>query len=265
MADGIMLQKNSQTPIQDNVFGIFSAYLAPRSTVSAAQTAASIARLAPATSSGVDEEFFQDLWRSFIGAAEQIPHDDAAQDKLARVVRELTLIPASVWADLPQLGLVFREHLNGPAQCASAEQQARVDAAWVRFHAFAARLMGAGAVRFVNQPVWMLRAALEEENQDPAALDRGLATAAVYIEYAGPVLLEALAADPAPQLTDELRRVLRGGPLYAGPPGLTPERWAFWAARFGEEAANARSEEAKEMALRAARLMRVWGDKRLKM
>lgn len=125
--------------------------------------------------------------------------------------------------------------------------------------------MGAGVVHFINQPIWMLREALEESYPAKSAtLDRTLTTAAMYIEYAGPVLIETLAANPEPELSDEFRRILMGGSLFSGEPGLRPERWAFWIKRFNEEAENTGSEEAKETALRAARLMQVWSEKRLK-
>ncbi|XXG96908.1 hypothetical protein Hte_003199 [Hypoxylon texense] len=281
MTDGIELQQrgyDGDVLIQEDVFDILNAYLQPGSSVSAAQTAAAISRLAPEPSEGqpmieVDDGFFFGLWENLIWVAEQIPHDHPAQDKLVRAVRELTLLPkpgttvweSSLWADLPVLSLVFREYLNGPDQSASDEGQAQINQAWVRFHAFSARLMGAGVVHFMNQPVWMLREALEERHPaESTTLARVLTTAAMYIEYAGPVLVESLAADPEPELSDESRRVLRGGSLFRGEPGLRPERWAFWIKRFNEEAQNTSSEEAKEASIRAARLMQVWSEKRLK-
>lgn len=157
-----------------------------------------------------------------------------------------------------------REYLNGPRQSAVEEEQARIYESWIRFHAFCAKLMGAGVIYYINQPIWMLRAALEEEHAPRSAeWDCSLATAAMYVEYAGPILVESLAANPKPDLSDELRRIFRPGSLFRGGSGLVPERWAFWIKRFNEEAENANTEEAKETALRAARLMQVWAEKRL--
>lgn len=126
--------------------------------------------------------------------------------------------------------------------------------------------MGAGVVHFENQPIWMLREALEEEKNPPKsrALDRDLMTAAMYIEYSGPVLVEALAGNPEPELSDDLRRMLKGGSLFQGGPGLRLERWLFWMKRFREEAQKTSTEEAKDMALRAARLIQVWYETRLR-
>ncbi|KAI1781273.1 hypothetical protein F4818DRAFT_398578 [Hypoxylon cercidicola] len=281
MADSIELKQRDQKGevlVQENVFDIFKNYLQPGSSVSAAQTAAAISQLAPKPSGGettsdVDDGFFFELWGSVIGVAEQIPHDHPGQDKLVRAIRELTLLPksgttaweSSFWVDLPVLGLVFREYLNGPDQSDVEEEQARIDQAWVRFHAFSAKLMGAGVIHFANQPIWMLREALEENHPAKStALDRSLTTAAMYVEYAGPVLVESLVSNPEPELSDELRRILRGGSLFSGEPGLRPERWAFWTKRFNEEAENTSTKEAKETALRAARLMQVWTEKRLR-
>ncbi|KAI1767006.1 hypothetical protein GGR53DRAFT_160127 [Hypoxylon sp. FL1150] len=280
MADGIALQQMDQAGkvlIRNDVFGIFSAYLRPGGSVSAAHTAAAISQLAPAapgeTADEIDEGFLFGLWESVIAVAEQIPHDHPAQDKLVKVIRDLTLLPKSgagawepgPWANLPVFAVVTREHLNGPRHSGVEKEQAQIHEAWVRFHAFCARLLGAGVVHYANQPLWMLRSALEEAHAPQTAeLDYSLTTAAVYIEYAGAILVEALAADPAPELSDADRRVLRAGSLFGREAGLRPERWVFWEKRFGEEAEKAGAEEARGAALRAARLMRVWRENRLK-
>ncbi|KAI1381671.1 hypothetical protein F4677DRAFT_403884 [Hypoxylon crocopeplum] len=263
--------------IDQAVLKIFGDYLDLRSPMSAAQAAIAISRLAPQPSGDekiLGDEFFFKLWRTIIDVAEQLPHDDPAQDKVVMVMRELTLLPdtgitvwnSRLWVDLPVLGAVFREHLNGPSKAATEEDQVWIDRAWVRFHAFSSKLIGTGVVHFENQPIWMLREALEEEKNPPKsnALDRDLMTAAMYIEYAGPVLVEALAANPNPDLSDELRRVLRGGSLFKGGSGLRLDRWLFWTERFLEEAEKASTEEAKKLALHAARLMEIWTEKRLK-
>ncbi|KAI5864382.1 hypothetical protein GGS23DRAFT_596014 [Durotheca rogersii] len=263
------------------VLGIFAPYLRPDSTASAASAASAISSFTLAqTDSGrsLDDGFLFGLWDSVVGVAEQVPHDHPAQDRVVSVLRELTLLPdtgvavwdARLWADLPVLGAALRERLNGREPSADAAEQARADVAWVRFHAFSARLVGAGVARLENQAIWMLRDALEEEGDAAApatatatTLNRDLAAAAVYIEYAGPILVEALAAGPPPPLTDERRRVLRGGSLLRGVAGLTRDRWDFWRRRFREQAPKATSEEARAMALRAARLMDVWSETRL--
>ncbi|KAL7624216.1 hypothetical protein AAE478_005775 [Parahypoxylon ruwenzoriense] len=264
--------------VDEAVFNIFNGYLQPESTISAAQVAGAISKLTPEPA-GADKTlgdgYFFGLWKSIIRVAEQIPHDHPGQHKLVSVMRELTLLPDTgitvwdtcrLWIDLPILGPAIREHLNGPGRSDVEEEQARLNKAWVRFHAFSARLIGAGVVDYQNQIIWMLREALEEENNPPksSALDRDLMTAAMYIEYAGPIMVESLAANPEPELSDQLRRMLKGGSLFRDTTGLRLERWSFWRKRFREEAEKASTEEAKYIALRAARLMDVWSETRLK-
>lgn len=171
-----------------------------------------------------------------------------------------------LWTDLPVLGAAFREHLNGPGTSKQEEEQAQIDKEWVRFHAFSARLIGAGIIDYTNQVVWMLRDALEENTdaKAPSALDRDLATAAMYIEYAGPILAESIIRTPDPSISKEDERLLRAGPLYGGKAGLRSDRWLFWLKRFREEAGKATADEAKSLALRSSRLMEIWVERRLK-
>ena len=135
----------------------------------------------------------------------------------------------------------------------------------MRFHAFAARLIGAGIIGYTNQVVWMLRDALEEDTSKkaPGALDRDLTTAAMYIEYAGPLLAEAIIRTPDPSLSKEDERLLRAGALYSGKAGLQSDRWLFWLNRFREEADRATGHDAKSLALRSSRLMQIWVERRL--
>ncbi|KAI1801468.1 hypothetical protein F4811DRAFT_534547 [Daldinia bambusicola] len=280
MAGKIELQRENIKGgvLTDNaVFNTLNDYLQLDSPISAAQIAASIAKLAPEPEDGsktLGDGFFFSLWQDIISVVEQIPYDHVAQDKLVKVLRELTLLPdteitvneSRLWVDLPYLGAAFREYLNGPGRSKVKEEQIRIDQAWIRFHAFSARLMGAAVIYWQNQPIWMLRDALEEEKNPPKSsdLDRDLVTAAMYIEFSGPVLVEALAANPAPELSNENRRLLKGGSLFHGEPGLRLDRWSFWTRRFKEEAEKTRTQEARDIALRAARLMEVWSETRLK-
>ncbi|KAI1481379.1 hypothetical protein F4774DRAFT_48888 [Daldinia eschscholtzii] len=280
MAGKIELQQqNIKGGILSNeaIFNTLNDYLQLDSSVSAAQVATAISKLAPEPENGsktLSDGFFFSLWQDLISIAEQIPYGHFAQDKLVKVLRELTLLPdtgitvgeSRLWIDLPYLGAAFREYLNGPARSKVKEEQLRIDQAWIRFHAFSARLMGAGVIHWQNQPIWMLRDALEEEKNSPKSsdLDRDLVTAAMYIEFSGPVLVEALAANPAPELSSENRRLLKGGSLFHGEPGLRLDRWSFWTRRFKEEAEKTSTEEARGVALRVARLMEVWSETRLK-
>ena len=126
--------------------------------------------------------------------------------------------------------------------------------------------MSAGVVGYTNQVVWMLRDALEEDNSKkaPNALDRDLTTAAMYIEYMGPLLAESIIRTPNPTLSKEDERLLRAGPLYNGKAGLQSDRWLFWVNRFREEADKATGDGARSLALRSSRLMEIWVERRLK-
>ncbi|KAI1488745.1 hypothetical protein F5X96DRAFT_58314 [Biscogniauxia mediterranea] len=286
MAEPITLREVQEQPDRKDLFGILNAYLQqPSSTTSAAADAAAAFAALPRT---LDEEFLWGLWKDVIRVAEQLPHDHPAQDRLVLFVRELTLLPDTgvlvwdvpIWSGLPVLPAALREHLNGPARSPDPAEQARIDAAWVSFHAFAARLLHAAVLPSSDETtaIWMLRAALEEGD----AKARDLATAAVHILYAGPHLAHLLAARPEPALDESARRMLKAGSLFrasglagagtgagAGA-GLVRERWDFWAARFRElagreteaesesESESAASKEARRLAARAARLMEVW-------
>ncbi len=111
----------------------------------------------------------------------------------------------------------------------------------------------------------MLREALETDTgaKASAALDRDLATAAVYIEYAGPILAESVVRTPNPSLSPEDERALRGGPLYGGKPGLQADRWFFWLRRFRDQADKATADEVRQLASRSSRLMEIWVERRL--
>ncbi|KAI0971010.1 hypothetical protein F4678DRAFT_435371 [Xylaria arbuscula] len=260
----ITLRQVQKDPNRKDIFGILNDYIQPGSTTTVSQAATSSTQSVKTP----DEGFFWEFWDSIFDVAQQIPHSDPAQDKLALFVRELTLVPETgdqvwerrVWTDLPLLGPSAREHLEGIT----------ADAAGVSFHAFIARLLHAGVSPWSEtNAIWMLRRALEEEKaesyRDSGEFDHDLATAAVYIEYAGATLVQKLALRPEPQLDEAERRSLRGGELWdKDASGLTADRWAFWGKRFRELGGDkARGAETKELALHAARLIEVWAQTRL--
>ncbi|RWA11651.1 hypothetical protein EKO27_g3445 [Xylaria grammica] len=258
----ITLRQVQEDPNRKDLFGVLNNYIQPDSATSVSQATASFTKAI----STPDEGFFWGFWRDIFNVAEQIPHDNAAQDKLAAFIRELTLVPntgdkiweeSRVWIDLPLLGASVREHLDQVAQ-----GDARVS-----FHAFLARLYHTGVSPGTETTaIWLLRDALEQDvnpANNASKFDNDLAVAAVYIEYAGATFVQKLALQPEPVLTDESRRVLRGGKLWTEGSGLTVGRWKFWGRRLGELVESAAGEEAKALALHAARLIEVWSDKQL--
>ncbi|KAI1260762.1 hypothetical protein F5Y18DRAFT_431932 [Xylariaceae sp. FL1019] len=224
-------------------------------------SASSVITAAKSFSESVDantESFFWEFWNDVFNAAEQIPHDHSAQDKLVAFLRELTLQPeksdkvwdARVWTDLPILGAAIRERLNKAYPSTQGCQS---------FHSFVARLLHAGvSPGSETTAIWMLRAALEQEKSE----DRDLMVAAMYIEYAGATLVQSLALVPKPRLDETMQRMLKGGDLWDGESGLTVERWMFWGKRF-RELGDGKTGEAKDAALRAAGLIDMWNATRL--
>lgn len=259
----IKLRQIQEDPNRKDVFGVLNGCIQPDSATSVSKAAASFTQDVKAQ----DEKFFWGFWSDVFNVAEQIPHDNPAQDKLAVFVRELTLAPetgdkvweARVWTDLPLLGASIRERLDR-----KVATQAQVS-----FHAFVARLLHAGiSPGSETTAIWMLRDALEQQDAKAGddgdgdgddANDRALTIAAVYVEYAGATLAQKLALRPEPALDEAAQRTLKGGKLWEGKKaGLTPDRWAFWGKRFRERAENAAGQEARELALHAARLIDVW-------
>ncbi|KAI1274440.1 hypothetical protein F5Y07DRAFT_213973 [Xylaria sp. FL0933] len=258
----ITLQQVEEDPNRKDIFGLLNEYIQPESATSVSEAATSFTQSVKTP----NEEFFWGFWDNIFNIAQQIPHSNPAQDKLALFVRELTLVPetgdkvweARVWIDLPLLGAAVREHLDKVVD----------SAARVSFHAFIARLLHAGiSPGSETTAIWMLRDALEQDPKstaDTAQFDRDLMTAAMYIEYAGATLAQKVALQPAPQLDEAQRRSLRGGELWKDKgSGLTADRWAFWGKRFrelGGDEGKATSAEAKETALHAARLIEMWAE-----
>jgi hypothetical protein len=182
---------------------------------------------------------------------------------LARAqMRADTTCQARFWTDLPTFGAQLREQLNGPQTSQDEKENKRNLERWVNFNAFIARLNTTAARYFLAQPIWLMRDALEQDQSavKPALRDCNVMTAAQIIEYNGPMMLEQL--NSAKELSEQDRRMFKGGPLFKGPSGYSAERWSFWIKRFGEESSKVGSEEARKAALRAAKLMQIWYDSR---
>lgn len=266
------LQQQQQQPagggkaISEDTFHILQDYFRTAgNTAAAARAARAVASRVPKDEDDAVEGFLWTFWGDVTEVAKQIPHDDPAQDKLVAVVRELKLLPDTgvkvwneqLWTDLPVLGAQFREALNGPETSEDEARQAALAQAWVNFHAFAARLNGAGVTRFETTPIWMLRAALEEDlaGLPPALHDCHVMTAAQIAAHNGRLLATALAS--ARTLSPQEARMYQGGALFSGPPGVTADRWAFWVRRLRDEAEKS-VPDVRDAALRAAKLMEIW-------
>jgi len=268
-----------QRKMGDNSFAIFkdlfSTDQGPRSAITQAAVAATKDVKQANDKKAVDDGYLFQFWKDTFSAAEQVPSaDHPALDKLVSFVRELSLQgdveikvwEKRVWKDLPVLGAALREKLDGPAQARKPDEQDALNVAWVNFHAFAARLMAAGVIDLTTHALWMMRDALEEELEAGSKeANREVVTAAVWIEYAGPILFEKVLWNPNPTLGEEDERLLRAGPRYKGGPGLSSDRWLFWKNRFEEVAEKKVTDDARDAATRAARLMEVWAETRMQL
>lgn len=162
------------------------------------------------------------------------------------------------WKELPLLGAEFRDQINGPESVDDETEQANITSAWINFHAFAARLNGKGVTDWWDIPLWMLRQGLEEDlSATPKLHDCHIMTAAQIIEHSGAIMF-ATKVLPSEPLDDTDKRMFAAGSLFKGEAGYTPERWTFWSRRLREEAEKCSSDEVKNTALRAARMMEIW-------
>lgn len=100
---------------------------------------------------------------------------------------------------------------------------------WKSLNSFAARAYGKGIVQWRNFAVWELRAALEEDFDNAAALEYHMAIVKEWVLHAGNRIFE----DARTTCNDD-SKVLKPGSLYNGSPGLNMERWNFWKERLAE-------------------------------
>lgn len=148
--------------------------------------------------------------------------------------------------------------INGPEIVDDEAEQAVIIRSWANFHAFAAKLNGQGVTDWWDIPLWMLRQGLEEDlSTAPKLHDCHIMAAAQIIVYSGAIML-ATKVMPEEQLDDTEKRMFSAGSLFKGEAGYTLERWTFWARRLHEEAEKCSSDEVKNSAMRAARLMEIW-------
>jgi hypothetical protein len=92
----ITLRQVQDDPKRADIFGILNEYIQPESSTSATRAALSFSQSVKPQ----DEAFFWNFWNQIFDVAEQIPHDNPAQDKLALFIRELMLVPETgdkVW------------------------------------------------------------------------------------------------------------------------------------------------------------------------
>ncbi|KAK8034429.1 hypothetical protein PG993_009424 [Apiospora rasikravindrae] len=275
------------TPQMQRIEQRLDEYLGEKPSAEApASIAQTIAKDFPTAEDDV-ESYLRPLWQSVTKLAQGASYGHPAQDKLVNMVSEVMLLPDDQeiriwgdpsldpkfhpadgrhtkeknWKELPLLGAEFREQINGPESADDETEQAKITRSWINFHAFAARLNGKGVTDWWDIPLWMLRQGLEEDlSTAPKLHDCHIMTAAQIVEHSGAIML-ATKVIPTEKLDDTEKRMFAPGSLFKGEAGYTPERWTFWARRLREEAEKCSSDEVKNAALRAARLMEVWFDR----
>ncbi|EAW12875.1 DUF3632 domain-containing protein [Aspergillus clavatus NRRL 1] len=223
---------------EQRVFDILNDHL--RNSTPASETATAINAWTPTEDAEAIESFLWSVWAVFIHIAKQIPHDDAAQDQLVEVITALTALPprtiqiwdseTRLWTDLPILGPSLRESWNQPTAPAYTSSTPQATTEWINLQAFTARLMSRRDPSLSLFAVWSLRSALEEELKG-AERDGEVAAATMWMLYGGQALFEQ--SNDAVK-TEEMERMMKPGPLYAGQGQLCAERWQFWNRRLGE-------------------------------
>ena len=116
--------------IGNAMFRILNDVIQPTATLSLPAAASQLDSLFPLNNARAHEEgkedpevFLAELWALFIDVAEQIPHDNPAQDKLAKLVKFLRAHPSlmtvkirgitcMLWADLPSFGNSLTQEFN---------------------------------------------------------------------------------------------------------------------------------------------------------
>lgn len=144
------------------------------------------------------------------------------------------------------LNIDLRINIVTPKFDGSEQDNAAVQS-YISLNSFAARILAVSQASWINFSIWALREALEQDHKSAAARDGNLVVAHEWIVHAGKTLRTG-AFESQQQLTDVEKRMLKGGPLFEGEPGLSEKRWAFWQQRVEDLAKQAESEEARAKA-----------------
>jgi hypothetical protein len=115
-----------------------------------------------------------------------------------------------------------------------------------------ARIVGQELLSWDTLIIWMLRDALEDDlPQEQIVRDCYISVVSEWITHAGQTIYRQLSDK---ELSEQQKRVTRGGKLYHGKAGLCAERWEFWKQRVGEISTLV-SAELQPIALDAAQRM----------
>lgn len=130
------LEDDDPWVIEQQIFTILNDYLQPNSHTLPPAAAQAIDDLFPTNRNDDEGEkedpgsFLWHLWGRFHKTAQQIPHVDQAQEKLAALVKALSLFSSKaspvhlaswsahykLWEDLPMFGPTFREEMDSKVE-----------------------------------------------------------------------------------------------------------------------------------------------------
>lgn len=115
-----------------------------------------------------------------------------------------------------------------------------------------ARIVGKELLSWDTLIIWMLRDALEDDlPQEQIVRDCYISVVNEWITHAGATIYGQLSDQ---ELSEQQKRVTKGGKLYHGKVGLCAERWKFWKER-ASEVSKFVSEDLQAVALAVAERM----------
>lgn len=197
----------------------------------------------------LDDVYFVDLWYSVIHSAKRISFHDIEEngesnpDFLAKVTSLLAAFRDHkikdheeynyLYSSLPDLGMACREAFNDAPEPYATEIE--IDA-WANVNYFFARITAGGFQDLSLYAIWVMRDALENEQQDDmegtAAQKYNVyvPAAAAWIFGLGRTLFRK-----EEDLTPKDRKhgnPAKGGELWKGKAEFSKERWSFWKERL---------------------------------
>ncbi|KAF7714642.1 Uncharacterized protein PECH_007199 [Penicillium ucsense] len=188
------------------------------------------------------EAFLWALWGLIIQVMRLVPPRHPGQDRMISLLQSLRELPArsleiwgseqQLWSDFPILRPCLRDHLDYIGQ---ADPDGISE--WINQNSFMARLVGKGLLSWDTLIVWMMRDVLEDDlPQEEMVQDCYISVASEWITHAGTTIYNQLSSQ---EMTEQQKRVMKGGKLYEGPAGLRVERWGFWKSRLAETSQQA--------------------------
>lgn len=189
---------------------------------------------------GKTEHELERLWTAVTSAAEQTPH--AQQSKLVDIVLAIKALPQPAheskkleiwgeeqrWEQLPLFGAKAREGLDLASD--------KPDDSFVNLNAFYARVTAAGACDLSLYAIWILRAALEDPEEDDIATDTkpaSLKAASVWLIYAAETLSKL--SQEKKQFDGKIAKPGRSLTIFKDAPGwhgFCEDRWETWVDRL---------------------------------